>query len=71
MAWSFVAGTICFLRMDSHNLLMATRHVELNPVCAHLVLSPEKYKWSSAAAHITGQDDGVVKVAQILERVAD
>ena len=57
--------------MDSHYLLMAARYVELNPVRAHLVPSPEKYKWSSVAAHINGQDDGFVKVAPILERVAD
>ena len=31
----------------------------------------EYIEWSSATAHINGQDDGFVKVAPILERVAD
>lgn len=32
-------------------------YIELNPVRAGLVAKPEDWKWSSAAAHLTGIDD--------------
>jgi len=43
--------------MDERYLLAATRYVELNPVRAGLVKTPEAYRWSSAVAHISGRDD--------------
>jgi len=55
--------------MDEHYLLAAVRYVELNPVHANMVDRPEDYQWSSARAHLAGQDDGLVKVAPMLERV--
>ena len=57
--------------MDEQYLLAAVRYVELNPVHAHIVSRAEDYAWSSARAHLEGKDDGVVKVAPMLERVSD
>jgi len=45
--------------------------VELNPVRAKLVAEPGDYRWSSAAAHLAGRDDGLVKVAPLLGLVPD
>ena len=53
--------------MNEPYLLAAARYVELNPVRAGLVQSPGAYPWSSAAAHLTGRDDELVKVAPLLE----
>ena len=57
--------------MDEPHLLAAARYVELNPVRARLVDTPEAYVWSSAAAHLSGRDDGLVKTAALLSRVVD
>jgi putative transposase len=46
-----------------------------NPVCGtqpcagRLVEKPERYPWSSAAAHVKGVDEALVKVAPLLGRV--
>ena len=37
-------------------------YIELNPVCAGLIGSPGRYRWSSAAAHVRGRDDVLVRV---------
>jgi putative transposase len=58
--------------MDESYLLAAVRYVELSPVKAGLCAAgPEFYRWSSAAAHVAGEDDVLVRVAPILERVPD
>ncbi|MDQ6982861.1 MAG: transposase [Mariprofundus sp.] len=57
--------------MDEHYLLAAARYVELNPVHAHMVKSAEDYQWSSARAHLAGEDDNLVTVAPMLDRVSD
>jgi putative transposase len=57
--------------MDEVYLYNAVRYVERNPVEAGLVAAAEAYRWSSAAAHIAGRDDSIVKVAPMLERVSD
>jgi putative transposase len=57
--------------MDDAHLINAARYVSLNPVRAGLVSRPEDWPWSSVRAHLQGRDDGVVKVAPILERVGD
>jgi putative transposase len=57
--------------LDEHYLRRAARYVELNPVRAKLCRRPWRWPWSSAAAHVAGQDDGVVRVAPLLERVKD
>ncbi|MFC1737266.1 hypothetical protein ACFL1X_14235 [Candidatus Hydrogenedentota bacterium] len=55
--------------MDERHLLDAARYIELNPVRAGLVEGPAEYPWSSAKAHISGQDDPLVRVAALLELV--
>jgi len=51
--------------------MAAVRYVEPNPVRAQIVQEPWEYRWSSAAAHLEGRDDRLVKVKPMLERVAD
>jgi len=57
--------------MDDHYLLSAVRYVELNPVHANMVSRPEDYMWSSARAHLAERDNQLVKVAPMLERMAN
>lgn len=38
-------------------LLAAAKYVEMNPVAAGLVEKPGEYPWSSARAHLAGEDD--------------
>lgn len=55
--------------MDEHYLLAAVRYVERNPVAAGLCIDPEDWNWSSASAHLTGEDDALVRVRPMLDRV--
>ena len=55
--------------MDERHTLAAARYIELNPVRAKLVRRPQAYRWSSAAAHLAGQDDRLVRVEPLLDRV--
>ena len=64
-------GRFASFVMDESYLLAATRYVELNPVRAGLTADPFAWRWSSAAAHLAGQDDSLVKVAALLEMVGD
>jgi putative transposase len=48
-------------------MVVVCAHVELNPVRAGLVGAPSRYRWSSAAAHVRGQDDSLVEVAPLLK----
>ena len=57
--------------MDEKYLLAAARYVELNPVRARLTADPASYPWSSAGAHLTGVDDGLVSANPLLELVDD
>ena len=57
--------------MDARHSLNAARYVELNPVRAGMVVSALEYPWSSARAHLAGQDDRLVRVAPLLQRVPD
>lgn len=57
--------------MDEPYLMHAARYVALNPVAAGLVTRPEDWPWSSARAHLAGTDDGVVRVAALLDRIGD
>lgn len=57
--------------MDKPYLLAATRYIELNPVKSGLVSNPDGYRWSSAKAHLEGQDDDLVKVKPLLKMVED
>jgi putative transposase len=57
--------------MEERYLLAALRYTKLNPVRAALVRRPEEYRWSSAAAHIAGRDDLLVKIAPLQQLVRD
>ena len=57
------------LPMDEAYLMNCVRYVELNPVRANLCTHPEQWRWSSARAHMHGQDDDVVRVEPLLKHV--
>jgi putative transposase len=57
--------------MDEAHLLACALYVELNPVRAGLVRRARDWAWSSARAHLTGQDDGLVEMGALLDRVPD
>ena len=57
--------------MDEPYLVATARYVELNPVRAGLVSDAGDWRWSSATAHLSGRDDGLVQVAPLLAMVAD
>ena len=57
--------------LDRRHLLAAVRYIERNPVRAGLVERPEAYPWSSAAAHMAGRDDVLVRVRPMLDLVGD
>jgi len=57
--------------MDEAHLLAAAAYVERNPVQAGLTKTAREYPWSSARAHLSGSDDGLVCTAPLLERYPD
>jgi putative transposase len=57
--------------MDEAHLIAAVRYVSLNPVRAGLVARAEDWPWSSVRAHLSGCEDGLVRVEPVLERVRD
>ena len=57
--------------MSRHHLLAASRYVELNPVRVGLGKEAWSYKWSSAAAHIEGRSDKLVRVGPVVPRQLD
>ena len=57
--------------MDENYLLAVVRYTELNPVRAGLCERPEQWPWSSARPHLAGNDDSVVRVKPMLERVGN
>ena len=64
-------GRFASFVMDEPYLLAAARYVELNPVRARLVAKAEDWPWSSARAHLAGQDDQLVKVSPLLAMIGD
>ncbi|NLF29868.1 MAG: transposase, partial [Planctomycetes bacterium] len=56
--------------MDDTYLLNATTYTERNPVKAELGDRAEHWPWSSAAAHVTGELDGIAETPWLTERVA-
>ncbi len=64
-------GRFSSFPMDETYLLAAARYVEKNPVRANLVTEASLWPWSSARAHLSKQDDELVKVAPLLEMVGD
>jgi len=64
-------GRFSSFPMDDAHVMACARYIEVNPVRAKLVKRPGDWAWSSAAAHLSGKDDGLVKVAPLLDRAAD
>lgn len=64
-------GRFGAVAMDEAHLAHAMRYVSLNPVRARLVTSAQDWPWSSVRAHISGKDDGLVRVAPALARYGD
>ena len=64
-------GRFASFPMDETYLLAAARYVEMNPVRAHLAPDAESWPWSSARAHLAGEDNQLVKVAPLLELAGD
>jgi putative transposase len=62
-------GRFASVAMDEAHLIAAVRYVALNPVRAGLAARAEDWPWSSARAHLVGEDDGLVKVRPVLDRV--
>lgn len=57
--------------MNERHLYKAVGYVELNPVAAGMVEAAADWKWSSARAHLQGENDKMVVVAPMLQRVDD
>jgi putative transposase len=55
--------------MDDAHFVVAARYVVLNPVRAKLVARAQDWAWSSARAHLAGRDDGLVRVAPLIDRI--
>ncbi len=64
-------GRFASAPMDEDHLLACARYVELNPVRAGLVAKAQDWRWSSARAHLEGQDDGLATVRPLRDRVPD
>ena len=64
-------GRFASFPMDERHLFAAARYVELNPVRAGLAAQAWDYRWSSAVAHLSGEDDLLVKTRPLLEMVDD
>jgi putative transposase len=63
-------GRYASVAMDEAHLIAAVRYVSLNPVRAGLARTAADWPWSSARAHLNGQDDGLVQVRPVLDRVS-
>jgi len=61
-------GRFASFPMDEEHTLVTARYIELNPVKAGMVKRAEDYAWSSAKAHLCGEDDILVKVDPLLDR---
>jgi len=57
--------------MDETHLLACARYVELNPVRAELAKRARDWRWSSARAHLDGEDDELVAAQPLLDFVPD
>jgi putative transposase len=62
-------GRFASFPMDEVWLMRAARYMERNPVRAKLCRVPWRWPWSSAAAHVAGRDDVLVKAGPLLDRV--
>ena len=64
-------GRFSSVAMDEAHLLAPARYVALNPVKAKLAERAEHWPWSSTKAHFCAQDDELVTVEPLINRVGD
>ena len=64
-------GRLGAVVMDEPHLLAATRYIALNPVAAGLVSRAEDWPWSSARAHLAGEDDELATAAPLRALIPD
>ena len=64
-------GRFATYPLDEPYLLAAARYIEQNPVRAGLAGTPWEYPWSSAAAHVAGENDALITVAPLLALVGN
>ncbi|MEJ2135931.1 MAG: transposase [Desulfofustis sp.] len=64
-------GRFSSFPMDESHLLATARYIELNPVRSGLVKTPSEYPWSSCKAHLSGEDDLLVKTKPLLNLVPE
>jgi putative transposase len=64
-------GRFGSVAMDDAHFVVAARYVALNPVRAKLVARAQDWAWSSARAHLAGRDDGLVRVAPLIDRIGN
>ena len=57
--------------IDEPHPLAAARYIMLNPVVAGLVSRAEDWPWSSARAHLVGEDDELATVAPLRALIPD
>lgn len=67
----FWQGRFGAVVVDEVHLAAVVRDVGHNPVRAGLAERPDDWRWSSAHAHLAGQDDGLTTVAPVLSRFPD
>jgi putative transposase len=64
-------GRFASVAVDETWLLACARYVELAPVREKLARRARDWRWSSARAHLSGKDDGLVRAGPLNERVDD
>ncbi len=64
-------GRFASFVLDGRHLRAAVRYVERNPVRAGLVKRAWDWPWSSAAAHVTGIDDGLTRLGPVRRLTGD
>lgn len=57
--------------LEERYVLPAAQFIEMTPVMAGLAKDPAAFKWSSAKAHLRGQDDTLCQTTPLLLRVSD
>ena len=57
--------------MDERYLIATAKYIELNPIKVGMVTRAVDYRWSSARAHLQGEDDILVKVEPLLKIIPD
>lgn len=62
-------GRFGCVAIDESHLMAAFRYVALNPVRAKLSKTVANWPWSSTPAYLRREDDGLVTVSPLLDRV--